>query len=434
MMEVRFGEVVKVRLLGFSAAPFSLNTSQSRAFSLAPSNIFKVVSWSNDSQTLSLTIGEKEHLRRGQAVRITLLAEGEGALSSPPRGVRFGAEVFSIAVDSSDGRVLPTDFAVTQSVGSIVPGSASIQFNRFRAGFITPLSVSFKTWMPIKSKEVISVFLPGFSGPRPVDLAYDSLRPQERFGPIYEQLGNWTIVDSSFTDSSLIHGETSGQTVAFWNPASSELQLKYAIDVIENTAVIFNIDERAGIRAPRAGVRTNEANLKFAIAAYEGPVLESSFDVVSPVGAFQGSVQLDFAPRIANAEVNLTVSFSLWAPLQVGDVLLITLPEFGGSAVAGQGNLSTELEVKLESEAETQPLNRSNSSNLTSHITPFNASFYRARFSWHPTNSSLALLSQTDLPSGKRVRLSIASSFGIRLPLYGVVANQATITMATKSS
>jgi hypothetical protein len=422
MMAINEGEVVRIRMAGFSGSPFSLNTSTSTGLSMDPTGVFGVVSWSNSSETLSLTVGSRYYLRRGQSCRITLQAHGEAALKLPVIGIRFNTNIFQIAADAADGYVLPTNFPVVQSVGTPSPGGAEIRFLRYRAGLITALSLSITPLMPIRANEVISIFLPHFRGPLPQDLRFDQYYPH----------GSWTIVD--------FDPDLNWRTLAKWDPASSELQLKNSFNIAENSTAVLNINEDARIRTPRSGVRKDDTAMQFAIAAYEGPVLRSSFDLVLPVGAFQGPVVFDYAPRIADVAINLTISFALWAPLRADETLLASLPDFGGSSVVGGANFSNDLEGSFESTADVQGLNASNSSNATwmntstSLNTLSNVSYFQARFSWFPNNSSLMLVASSDLPSGQRVRLTIKSDFGIRLPLHGIMANQSALTLSTNAS
>ena len=156
MMAIKEGEEIRLRMAGFSGPPFSLNSSTSAGLSMDPPGIFDMVSWSNSSETLSLTVGARDYLRRGQACRITLYVHGEAALKLPVVGIRFDADIFQIALDSADGNVLPTKCRVAQSVGSLRPGRAEIRFHRYRAGLVTALSVSLTPLMPVSANEVIS--------------------------------------------------------------------------------------------------------------------------------------------------------------------------------------------------------------------------------------------------------------------------------------
>ena len=158
MMEIRQGEVVRIRMTGFTAHPFALNASGSSALSISPAGGFEKVSWSNE--TLSLTAGVTG-IARKQAVAVTMHPDSAAALALPTRGIRFGMRIFDIQADSYDGRVLTTMIPVSQAVGSMVPGSARMGFEQYTAGLVTPFSVSFAAWMSISSQDVISIFLPG---------------------------------------------------------------------------------------------------------------------------------------------------------------------------------------------------------------------------------------------------------------------------------
>lgn len=163
----------------------------------------------------------------------------------------------------------------------------------------------------------------------------------------------------------------------------------------------FIVSSNAGIQIPSFGVSENQVGPQVSTSASVGPVWDTSFIIVKPVGVFSRS-DISFKPESTFNPVNieLEVELSPAMTLTAGYTLKLLFPDFRGS---------TSFSV-----AQSYP------------------GGYLCTFHWDST-TFLLTIGKTILP-GEQFSLTVPASSGILLPAKGLAANTPTIPLSAIST
>ena len=82
-----------------------------------------------------------------------------------------------------------------------------------------------------------------------------------------------------------------------------------------------------GLTAPTAGLRPNQGDLQYSVAAAEGPIPLTQIHTSPSVGAFLKK-NLDFEPGKASGKTALLISFNCVMRIEQGEKVMISLPAF----------------------------------------------------------------------------------------------------------
>jgi len=230
------------------------------------------------------------------------------------------------------------------------------------------LSVSLTFNFPLTPSDQLRLFLPGF-------------RKSNSSSPA----GNFAYLNQDTVPREIFDSGT-------WYPTSQYLLFKVLQSVGSEQAINLHFSPDFGFFFPLDGItgRTSD-RFRVAVNGVYGNVLSTPVAAVQRFGSFLGSSQLHFAPRIAGASVNVSISFSASMLINVDERILISLPFFGG--------------VKGDYAVFTSPPGLTDSAH------------------WTPDNQTLVIRIRRVVPPYTPVALTVQGSSvlsGINLPLQGM--------------
>jgi hypothetical protein len=328
-------------------------------------------------------------------------------ITVPAHGIAGAETGFSISSSAVAGPVLPTIIKTFPTVGSFIQTSITMSaipttmnpLGLAQAAVAAEIVVKFTPRFTIRLAERVNFSLPDFAGNSFRGLLLDSNTTKSSGS------GNETQVAEN-RSSFLTSWNTSTKTLTF-ELNSGVIQIGYLVSIkVPNISSI-------GIILPTRGVRENSTNLTIRTDAIAGPVPPTSIDSVQGVGVFLDS-RLDFSPAKANFSSTIGVSVSAPMPMNVGDQVIIHLPGFSGDDFN---------EVNVSSVQYSRGLVYTVGN--TSYVSYTNYSGgIEANMTWNNTASQLSIVLKSPAPAAANIRFECNQSFGVRLPVLGVRANQ----------
>jgi hypothetical protein len=283
-MDISPGDVVKLNLVDFST------TKESTTFPVksSPPSAFSAATWDNTGRSLTLHVNQ--YVVGGTL--ITAVISSAAGIFLPRTGIPVTKmSKYSVGGSFALGIVNPQQFVYIQPVGSFT-NTTSISFTPGKAGVANDILIQFTPSMDMLEGETVTVHLPGFRGMNVVEK-------------------NLSLPTGAFWRYS-------------WNGALKELKLPLGRFVAAGTHVTATVS----LILPDGGVRVNEPALKIASDASGGPVQDTSFTHVEPVGSLLGSADLRMDPMLAGARAIVTFGFKPQMALHPGDVLQLHLHAF----------------------------------------------------------------------------------------------------------
>ena len=302
----------------------------------------------------------------------------------PPEGVRLNQAALMIGCDARAGPVLPTQIRSTQPVGSFTDFT-EISFSPERAGQVSNISILLRPEMDLRSGDTIWVLLEDFTASSRLVVAVITT-PRALLGSV------------------------------IWNQSSYILSMPLASNVSKFTHVNILILEAAGIALPERGIRHDSRGLQIKADAQLGPVPWTSFAKFPPVGTFLNTSTLRFGSgAVAGLPCNLSFIARPVMPLLAGESVVLYLPGFVGENASYEMPISGGVFSLARWKATPSMFTAVNSSEVQSV----------------PTLSiMLGNATQADVD----FEFLLPCSFGLRLPLDGIRANQSSLKASPSAS
>ena len=380
------GEHVWVVLPGFSRQNM-LNLSAAKYAKAiltegAAADIFASATWNAEDRSLTFLCSSKARNGRNYVVSVPI----SGGLTSPVAGIRSDSQ-FMYYTDSINGGprqpqpVLQSNF---RPVGFI---TTSIDFEPREAGAASKISISLTPSMNIKALELITVVLPRF-------ICQAHAPCSHLFIADFTVLSNLT---STFKAQSQ------------WIDSQTMLSMQLNRDVENGDTAHIVISKSAGLTISDLGLRVNDETITMATAAQDGPVLPTSIGSSPGIGALVFvSISLSTADPFIffeaqpGREASVHVSFALNRDLLPGDTVTVGLGGFQSNLDANELLPTGNLQLKY------------------------------AR--WVASSEYIVLTTNYVVIASMRVELTLQqTTFGLKLPLTGIVAGSDIFKFSTNS-
>jgi hypothetical protein len=153
-MELKAGEVVVLKLAGFSSA---LNNSFGEITS-TPEYKIVYASWSRTTQELSLTVFDK--IPANIIGGVTFAVPAKLGITLPVFGLARDTNVLLISTKAVDGPVAPFPVINSPTVGSF--DKTAVAFDPAIAGAVAQVTLSFSSSVALAPGYTVSFELPGF--------------------------------------------------------------------------------------------------------------------------------------------------------------------------------------------------------------------------------------------------------------------------------
>ncbi len=369
-MSLKPGDFLLIELPEFFDMEECVELNVGPVFHLDPGLVYS--SWSREMQILNISVS---HEFGGQS----LVSIAVDNICFPRNGIRSNGNNYTLTIMARDGPVPVSAFPNVQPIGHF--DSTLIDFGNPVSGLPVRLGIEFIPRMELQPGECVSLHLPGF----------------RVFGSV-----STLQVDGFHSFSS-----------AAWDAESERLSLFIAnISIDIGTAVRLELATTAGIMLPAEGIRSNQTSLTIATIATDGPVFDTAFSTVQPVGSFVCS-SLKFSSDIAGSETDILLILIARMDFVAGDLLSLELPSFLGS-----DKYDLNLTV-LWSRGENCELFVYNHSNQL---------FFPAEW----VSNELRLQVSGNIPAFTSILVNI-SGVGIVLPDIGIQANQSDLTLSTNA-
>jgi hypothetical protein len=369
-MVIHSGEHIVAILPGLSANATEMTAVVEQVMAL---NAPKIVSSAQVTWTQSqsqLVINFTQALAPNGVVRVTM-----GTLFNiPDTGIKANDKDFTLAINARSGPVPPT--SIMLSPGAFGAGNftnSSIAFIPLTAGSVTDVSLSFAATMTLVPGTTVELRLAGFIGPA---------QPAQF----------WVNLPWTATVRSTATGVT--------------LQLVTNMTIRAETAVSILIPgSLSQLAVPMAGLRANGAGVLMSTNAFSGPVPPTPFQISPAVGSFLSSPSLTFTQARASEPCDMRLSFTPQMALASGEHVILGLTSFTGP------NATFNI-VDVQS---SDP----------------SAGAVISMASW--SDGVLVLVVNSTIQENTTVALTIPASSGILLPVLGIAANTADITISTNA-
>jgi hypothetical protein len=288
----------------------------------------------------------------------------------PEEGIRQNQDDLFISINATDGNLAPQALLVTTPVGSMT--DTDLRFLPKTAGQPSAIGFDFTLGMSLSYGDTISLKLPGF----------------------WSDTNNVTSIFGSSSPSYAL-------AVASWSLTLQTLEFTVGGPLRPGDLVSMEIPASAGIYLPEAGVTRNDPRIMVSASAVDGSISLTPIVSTEPVGAFFNT-SLAYAPPVAGFVTELTIHFvpmQRLLPLEYATVTL-SLPGFS-------------------SDMETFAV-----------VSSPPGAFIGASFG---SDEKLKLFIADEVQKGTVVDVVVAKSAGLRTPVNGITANQATLTIMSDS-
>ena len=302
---------------------------------------------------------------------ITVTINSSSCFSLPLSGLStFQVLQFTIETNATGGAVLPSLLSASP-VGSLQESQLFFEGQLIAGGPVRSILAKIVPYMNFRQGDMCVIYFPGFQFWRPIDLNISTL-------------SNWFLYPAVpiASDNSISF------SVKENIPSFSEIRisLEAAVDTII---------------APTAGIRINDSSFTFTTSANEGPIDQSPFAYVQPIGFID--TELSFFPMRAGQPANLSLSIFPYMPLESGSAISIVLKNFSRLA---------DGKILLE----TQP-----PTTVTNAL-------------WKDQSSMLIIMLESSVKALSRTVFTILSKSDLCLPNNGIRSNQNDLTISTNDT
>jgi hypothetical protein len=301
---------------------------------------------------------------------VEILLPDSTGVRLPEGGVLHNQDGLIISINAADGNLAPQALLVTTPVGFMT--DTNLRFLPKTAGKPTAIGFDFTLGMSLSYGDTISLKLPGF----------------------WSDANNVTSIFGSSSPSYAL-------AVASWFSSSQTLVITVGGPLRPGDLVSMEIPASAGIYLPEAGVTRNDPEIMVSASAVDGSISLKPILSTEPVGAFFNT-SLEYAPPVAGFVTELTIHFVAMQKLLPINFATVTLSLPG---------FSSDME------------------NFAVVSSPPGA-FIGASFD---ADEKLKLFIADEVQKGTLVDVVVAKSAGLRTPVNGITANQATLTIMSDS-
>jgi hypothetical protein len=320
-MRMQSGDVLSLRMVPFSRDAGSASFAASAMQTSPRADVFSGASWDASSSILSFTVSAtSQGVMRNE--NFTVILNESAGLRLRGSGLQHNhtllSEAMSIFTNAVDGPVLRepmwTINAAT-TVGSFMD-STSLSFEPRIAGKPSSIHFTFAPRMPMLAGDMVTLKLPGFTGPASTHIATVMTQP--------------------------VPGMVSS---ASWDPLTAQLSFKLSRGLLPDQALTVIIPRFADISLPALGVRLNDPAITVMTNSSMGPVLPVAVrrtTVVPLAGSptfslksMYAAPKVSFSPLYPGAPTSIAVEFRLRAPGGVHPWRMsLTLPNIGGGTTS----------------------------------------------------------------------------------------------------
>ena len=406
MWDIEKGAHLKIYLEGMLLAGYS-TTSQVivPAFDAGGPGLVSTAKWRGSDWSFEFIFGRS--ISSGESVRIEV-PEAAG-LRVDPNGVLRDQESLQWSLGSTLSPVERRSVRSTGAVGLFLGSAMSFAPAAAAAVARSELQISFSLSAPISIGEYVALSLPGFTKAATRSCEACAQSGKRISCPCFCTLSSGvTSVDS---EPVLDVADPAGFfTNATWSEIAETLTFVAQAEIPGGFSVQLIVGESELFWLPLEGLTVSNRNLMLiSTNAILGPVLPIALEYTMPVGSFQDSTVLRFAPAVAGAPTALIFEFTPQMTIAAGEELRISLPGFTG---------------QLRQLRDITPNSKDVSSSPPGAVRDI---------LWMRTSNFVNLVMRTELPAGMAVQITIASSIGITLPEAGLMRNDPAISVSSNS-
>jgi len=319
-------------------------------------------------------------------------------LKLPALGV-FTDHHITVSTTAVDGPVSPMRIEAVPTVGAF--SATSLSYAPQNADGKVRITFKFTPHMPLSIADTITIHLPGFyykctgEAVHGCDLTTPIVGNTDYSSPEYSvQKLSWNSIHEALTF-------TVARKISAGALAIVQVPRSFVVDGVDGSCP-------CGIALPVDGLERHAKNLTVMTNAVNGPFMAKSIESSLAVGSFLQS-ELILEPAIAGNEADITLRLQASMVLNSGFRLKIRLPGFA----------TTEQTLGAEFTVSSSP------------------SGYFEQASWSDYDKITALgpeisfLIFNAVPARMTVDITISRSYGIKVPMEGLEANQVTLQIST---
>ena len=380
--EVKEGEIIVIRLPGFTRISAKINK-------ISHNNPhFEDISWNATTKALILVV---KYVLRANFRQDVSIDQDEAGIRLPVDGIMKDSPDLTISTNAEDGPVEMLRIENNPSVGALL--DLALAFDPPKAATVASIHLRFRPSMQMEEYDAIEVHLPSFDGPE--------------FGVID---GN-QILNLNNAGNMPFHG--------VWSNSQPDSMLVLMVDcgklVTANTSFHLAISSSVGIRTPREAIMANQQTFKISSNAKAASVIPQGFTSVQRVGAFVNELGEGMTIKFSGEESSteelgpgsfckIELGFTVDMDILTDEVIEVSLPGFSVENTTVPDTCDVRMSTVESS--------------------------FVSRGSWNLTSQILYLTTSVHMYKDSLVEISIPGSFGLRLPLNGLEADQHTLEIS----
>lgn len=390
-------------------------------------------SWDLELLTLAVTVARK--IRPKETFSITV-SESYGILL-PSVGLAAHDPRILLSAISATGPVPPTPLSSVMAVYAITYGP-QLSYDPPRPLEQSSIVLTFSLSQDLFADETVTLVLPGFAATNGA-VALDKHAGFASTG-VWHQGSEDRLTPQDASAAGHECAECEGGTTCF----ASRISFRVVAQIPAFTTITLMI-AFGGVRLPSTGLQQNDKTIKFLAANKYGKVLVSgavrqSMKVSSLISNLGLKLPVGFAGRVSP----VVAQFDVMTRLPAGTSVLISLPHFQGDeqwqahcyrrfpsadCVYFQEHAVYDTQYArfvTRVNQEAQPVTSSSTSLTLPKLAPRTNSNFTAI--WQPIPRMLRLTALSDIESC-RISITVPTTSGIRVPVSGLQAKNARITM-----